>query len=67
MKQYHQANVKFNGGEGALLCNACCIIIAYGYEHEDKVHLCDNCKVEVPEEQDDDWLQRHDILHSRLC
>ena len=44
MKEYHQADVRFNGGEGALLCNACHIILAYGYKHEDKIHLCDDCR-----------------------
>ena len=52
MKKYHQAYVVFNGGEGALLCNACRTIIAYGFEHEDKMHMCDKCKLEIPEEQD---------------
>ena len=35
--------VKFNGGEGALLCNECSVILATGTEHTDCVHLCKDC------------------------
>lgn len=52
MKQYHQADVKFNNGEGALLCCCCRIIIATGFDHEDKLHICDKCKLELPEESE---------------
>ena len=38
------AIVKFNNGNGALLCNKCSVIIATGLKHEDKVHLCKKCK-----------------------
>lgn len=38
-----RAIVKFNNGNGALLCNDCHIIIAYGFDHEDKEHYCDKC------------------------
>ena len=44
MKQYELAHVKFNNGYGALLCNECSVIIAEGLEHEDSVHLCEECK-----------------------
>jgi len=37
------ANVKFNNGDGALLCNACRVIIAYGHDHEDRLHFCESC------------------------
>lgn len=44
MKQYELAKVKFNNGNGALLCNECSTIIAEGWEHEDRTHLCEECK-----------------------
>lgn len=42
-KRYEHADVRFNNGNGALLCNSCCIIIDYGHDHEDKLHYCDKC------------------------
>ena len=42
-KQYKVAQVKFNGGRGALLCDGCDVIIAYGFEHEDRKHYCAMC------------------------
>lgn len=44
MKDYRLAKVKFNNGYGALLCNECSTIIAEGWEHEDRAHLCEECK-----------------------
>ena len=41
---YKLANVKFNNGNGALLCNGCRFILAYGFDHEDKEHFCEVCK-----------------------
>ena len=41
--QYEHAIVKFNNGNGALLCNACDVIIAYGSKHEDREHYCPMC------------------------
>ena len=38
------AIVKYNNGNGALLCNYCHAIIAYGFDHEDKVYACEVCK-----------------------
>ena len=38
------AIVKYNNGNGALLCNYCHAIIAYGYDHEDKIYVCEVCK-----------------------
>ena len=38
------AIVKYNNGNGALLCNYCHDIIAYGFDHEDRKHVCDGCK-----------------------
>ena len=40
---YRYALVKFNGGLGALLCNGCLIIVAYGFDHKDKLHYCEGC------------------------
>jgi hypothetical protein len=42
-KRYEQADVRWNSGAGALLCNDCSKIIAYGFEHEDKEHFCEKC------------------------
>ena len=42
--KYKYAIVKFNSGVGALLCNNCSEIIAYGFDHEDKRHYCDKHK-----------------------
>jgi len=38
-----KALIKFNGGQGALLCNKCKVIIAYGFKHENKKHYCAEC------------------------
>jgi len=32
--------VKFDNGDGALLCNECNTIIAKGFNHIDKYHFC---------------------------
>jgi len=37
------AEIKLNGGRGALLCNGCSIIIAEGTKHEDRLHFCEEC------------------------
>ena len=47
MDSYKLAEVKFNGGRGALLCNTCRIIIATGFKHEDKEHFCEECKAKA--------------------
>lgn len=45
MKESPQiADIRFNNGNGALLCNECRVIVAYGYDHEDKFHFCDKCE-----------------------
>lgn len=41
---YSKAIVKYNNGNGALLCNRCYKIIARGFDHEDKKHYCEECK-----------------------
>ena len=43
MSKYKVAQVKFNGGRGALICDGCSAIIAYGFEHEDRKHYCPMC------------------------
>ncbi len=45
---YKKASIKFNNGNGALLCNGCRVILAYGFEHIDKEHYCDKCQKEKP-------------------
>lgn len=46
------AILKFNNGNGALLCNHCRKIIAYGFAHEDKHHFCDStCRNEYYHER----------------
>ena len=44
MKEYKHAQVKFNGGTGALLCNQCRVILAYGFKHKDVEHYCKDCE-----------------------
>jgi len=36
--------IKFNGGQGALLCNDCRVIIATGFTHKKVKHYCEECK-----------------------
>lgn len=43
------ADIRFNSGVGALLCNRCSIIIAYGFVHEDKYHFCEACEPHAQE------------------
>lgn len=43
--RYKYADVRYNNGNGALLCNTCSVIIAYGFDHEDKEHYCGKCIV----------------------
>lgn len=44
MRQYKNAVVKFNSGTGALLCNGCRVIVAYGFRHKDVEHYCSQCE-----------------------
>jgi hypothetical protein len=49
VKDYKHSIVKFNNGDGALLCNRCGKIVATGFEHEDREHYCDKCMLkQVP-------------------
>lgn len=43
MRHYKFADVRWNGGEGALLCTHCKRILAYGFDHEDKEVICEDC------------------------
>ena len=47
MTTYLNADVRFNGGAGALLCNVCRVILAEGFDHEDVEHLCESCYKEL--------------------
>ena len=38
------AIVKYNNGNGALLCNSGHVILRYGFDHVDAIHYCDKCK-----------------------
>ena len=41
---YEKAMVKLNGGEGALLCNRCSIIVSTGKaDYRDIEHYCEDC------------------------
>jgi len=42
-KDYKRAIVMWNGGNGALLCNHCRVIVREGTEHEDIEHYCVEC------------------------
>jgi exosome complex RNA-binding protein Csl4 len=57
MKEYKHAQVKFNGGTGALLCNQCSIILAYGVRHKDVEHYCKECESIYKRKVSDDSLQ----------
>jgi len=41
--KYKHAEVKYNNGNGALLCNNCSVIIDYGFDHTDEEHYCPKC------------------------
>ena len=51
---YKIADVRFNGGAGALLCNKCKVILSEGFFYsynkmplpEDKLHYCKKCSKE---------------------
>jgi ribosomal protein L37AE/L43A len=42
-KDYRRAEVRWNGGRGALLCAQCRRIIAEGFDHKGREHRCDDC------------------------
>lgn len=41
--KYTKAEVKFNSGTGARLCNACGYILSYGFDHTDTEAYCEDC------------------------
>ena len=41
------AIVKYNNGNGALLCNTCHALIAFGFDHVDRIYTCDGCKARL--------------------
>lgn len=43
MTKYTKAEVKFNSGRGACLCNECGYILSYGVEHTDVKRYCEDC------------------------
>ena len=43
MQQYDHAQVKFNNGTGALLCNGCSVVLKYGFDYKDSEHYCTKC------------------------
>ena len=43
MLSNEHAVVKYNNGNGALLCNECYNIIRLGFGHADKEHFCQPC------------------------
>lgn len=46
------AIIKFNGGNGALLCNRCRRILTTGFDHEDREHLCQEYGIACLAEED---------------
>jgi rubrerythrin len=45
-KRYEVADVRFNSGMGAVLCDICGVIIKTGFDHEDKQHVCPSCALD---------------------
>ena len=43
------ADIRYNNGMGALVCNRCFLILEYGFEHEDKFHFCSECEFHIAE------------------
>ena len=41
--KYKKAEVKFNSGVGARICNGCGYILSYGFDHTDVEGYCGNC------------------------
>lgn len=47
--KYEKADVRFNSGAGAVLCQKCSVILSYGFRHTDIEHYCGNCYNELLE------------------
>lgn len=43
MQQYTKADVRFNNGNGACVCNQCGVILSYGVDREDVERYCGEC------------------------
>jgi len=56
--KYKVAQVKFNSGNGALLCDGCSVIIAYGFEHEDRKHYCPMCMSGKCTTRNKKWMEQ---------
>lgn len=44
MSQIKHADIRWNNGIGALLCNSCSVVLRQGFNHEDKEHYCKDCQ-----------------------
>lgn len=42
-QRYYKAEVKFNNGNGACVCNQCRVILSFGFDHHDIERYCENC------------------------
>ena len=42
-----RAEIKYNNGNGACLCNGCSIILSYGFHHEDVERYCETCYMKM--------------------
>ena len=38
-----KAEVEFNNGKGACVCNQCGVILSYGFDHNDVERYCETC------------------------
>jgi hypothetical protein len=62
-QRYNKAKVKFNGGNGACLCNQCRVILSYGFDHDDVARYCETCYNELYDfvrYVADDWIELSD-------
>ena len=42
------SEIRFNNGVGALLCDGCRVIIAYGFDHDTtKDNYCEECELQA--------------------
>lgn len=60
---YRNAIVKYNNGEGALLCNKCMVVLETGCDHEDKEHTCPGCRSECACCGSKNTMQRVEPFH----
>ncbi len=49
-----KAIIKFNNGKGALLCNSCRRILAFGLEHDNREHFCQEYSLVCRAEDNED-------------